>query len=79
MAFYIEIKKVKDNSDYAEYTFWADNSRPGKLKLDKATGEVHAIEHAPGDEPKALFSRAAHKVKKHWSAGELPETTCWAS
>lgn len=79
MAIYIEIKKVSDTTSFAEYIFGVNEAGLGKIKLDKGTGEIQVIEPAAGDEEGRLSSRAAHKIKKHWAAGELPEVTCWAS
>jgi hypothetical protein len=80
MAIYIEIKKVAESPDSAEYSFGLGAGPEGRLILRKATGEVELLSAHPDDsESKGFFSRAAHKVRSHWKKGELPELTCWAS
>lgn len=79
MALYIEIKRTSDTPSFAEYTFGATEERVGKLKLDKSSGEVALLQCAPGDDSQRLYSRASHKIKKHWAEGQVPEVTCWAS
>lgn len=79
MAIYIPITKLSDGASSAEYAFGTSGECPGKLKLDKRTGEVSLIEAASGDVRGAVYARAAHKIKKHWSSGELPQSTCWAA
>jgi hypothetical protein len=79
MALYIMIRKVAENPTSAEYTFGASEDRLGQLKLDKATGNMVLVEPVPGDDEGALYRRAAYKIKQHWAAGDLPESTCWAS
>jgi hypothetical protein len=79
MALYIMIRKITENLTSAEYTFGIGDDRLGQLKIDKATGNVVLVEPAPGDDESALYHRATYKIKKHWTTGELPEVTCWAS
>jgi hypothetical protein len=79
MAIYITIRKVADSPDSAEYTYGTSEDRVGRLRLNKSTGDVSIIQPALGDDQSRLYLRAAHKIKKHWSRGETPEITCWAS
>jgi hypothetical protein len=79
MALYIMIRKVSESPTSAEYTFGSDERHLGQLKLDKATGNVVLVAPAPDDKAGALYHRAMYKIKKHWTAGDLPEVTCWAS
>lgn len=79
MALYVMIRKVREAEDAVEYAFGPDESRVGRLRLDKSNGQVSLLEPAPGDEREALYLRAASKVVTHWTAGELPDVTCWAS
>jgi hypothetical protein len=79
MALYITIRKMSESPISAEYTFGSDERHLRQLKLDKATGDVVLVEPAPDDKAGALYHRAMYKIKKHWTAGELPDVTCWAS
>ena len=79
MALYIMIRKITDSPTSAEYAFGIGEGRLGQLKIDKATGDVSLVEPAPGDDKGALYHRATYKIKQHWTTGELPEVTCWAS
>jgi hypothetical protein len=79
MALYIMIRKIVENPTSAEYAFGTGENRLGQLKIDKATGAVILVEPAPGDDKGAWYHRATYKIKQHWTAGEFPEATCWAS
>ena len=79
MAIYIAIRRVIDGPEYADYMFGLSEGIGGRLRLNKASGDVSLMEHAPGDSENAFYSRVASKIRKHWAAGELPDKTCWAS
>lgn len=79
MAVYISIRQTNDTTEFAEYSFSLSADRTGRLKINKTTGETELLESISNDEQNGLYSRAAHKVKKHWQNGDLPKETCWAS
>jgi hypothetical protein len=79
MAIYIAIRKVNEGPDFADYTFGLSEGNGGRLRLNKINGNVSLLEIAPGDSENSLYQRAAHKIHKHWTAGEVPDNTCWAS
>lgn len=79
MAFFIDIKKDGETASYADYVFSDDVVGEGRLRIDKGTGEVQELAPAPRDDSGSRFQRAAMKVLQHWKAGELPDSTCWAS
>lgn len=79
MAFYIEIDKISENVDEAIYEFSDTEAGKGRLRLDKASGDVMEVVAAPGDVHGRRFQRAAVKVVGHWKEGQLPDKTCWAS
>lgn len=90
----IDIAKIADSEDAAEYEFIAtvhepDTANPprrrvvgrnrGVLSILKATGEVSLISPMPEDNGNLRFHRAAGKIVQHWVAGKLPEKTMFAS
>jgi hypothetical protein len=79
MAFYIEIDKISKTVDEAAYEFSDSGTGTGRLRLDKASGNVTEVVPAPGDSRGHRFQRAAVKVIRHWKEGPLPDKTCWAS
>lgn len=79
MAFYIEIDKISETGDVAIYEFSDTETGKGRLRLDKASGDVTEVVAAPGDAQGRRFQRAAVKVVRHWKEGQLPDKTCWAS
>jgi hypothetical protein len=79
MAIYIEIRKVMEQEVFADFVCSLVDGRKGRIRLDKMTGDISLLEAIPGDTENRLFSRASHKLKKHWSLGEIPEKTSWAS
>ena len=80
MALYIHIRKLREDAHSAEYAYGSDDAQPGVLRIERATGAVTLISPCvPEAEGLAYFLRAEHKLRKHWKAGELPDTTCWAS
>jgi len=79
MAFYIEIDKISETVAEAIYEFSDTEAGKGRLRLDKASGDVTEVMAAPGDDKGRRFQRAAVKVVRHWKEGQLPDKTCWAS
>lgn len=79
MAFYIEILKINETAEFVDYEFGDVGAEKGRLRLDKSTGEVAELVGASADTSGRRFRRAATKVLEHWSKGELPNETCWAS
>lgn len=79
MAFCIEIEKISETVNETIYEFFDMATGKGRLRLDKASGEVTEVAAAPGDGQGHRFQRAAVKVLRHWKEGQLPEKTCWAS
>jgi hypothetical protein len=79
MAIYIAIRKIDENANTVDYTFGLSEGADGRLRLDKVSGQVSLLQAAPGDHQNRFYGRAAHKVRKHWEDGEIPDKTCWAS
>ena len=81
MAVLIDIIRVDEDESHADYSFSAEGaSRPGVLRIDKATGEVSLVEAMVGPtNADAHYHRAAHKIRQHWNEGRLPENAVWAS
>jgi hypothetical protein len=79
MAFYVAMTKLEEDGEGAEYEFGLDNQKPGRLRINKLTGEVSLIIPAGGDERQAAYFRAASKVSQHWKEGCFPDRTSWAS
>lgn len=80
MAVYIEIRRTADREYDATYTFGLTDGREGELVVDKKTGASSMTRQMPGDDPPHQhYLCAAHKLKKHWEKGALPELTSWAS
>jgi hypothetical protein len=75
----IAIWKVSDNASFVEYSYETRGSGEGLVRVNRSTGEVVLVRPSAGDGEGLLFSRVAYKLKKHWDAGELPESTHWAS
>ena len=79
MAIYLSIRQVEMTPAEAVYEFGTSDGPTGLLGICKETGNVELKKAIPGDNGKAHFARASHKLKKHWNSGELPEVTYWAS
>jgi len=79
MAFYVEIDKISETVNEAIYEFSDTEAGKGRLRLDKASGDVTEVVAAPSDVHGRRFQRAAVKVIRHWKEGKLPGKTCWAS
>lgn len=78
MAFYILIRKLKENETSALYAFGEDEDKTGLIEVDKGSGDVNIVENA-GNIHDAVCRRAMWKLQQHWKSGEYPESTCWAS
>jgi hypothetical protein len=57
----------------------ASGSVSGVLKLSKLDGSIKLTEPMPGDTERRVAVRAAQKIARHWSNGELPENTMHAA
>ena len=51
----------------------------GTLSIDKQTGSIKLVVPMPGDDEKRVFIRAAQKIGRHWSQGNLPENTAYVA
>jgi len=79
MGFYVMVHKTEESSSRAEYEFGPDEQHLGKLLIRKDTGSIEQLDAAPVDNARAVFARAATKIRQAWRSGTLPERTCWAS
>lgn len=76
---YIAIRLLNKDHDWADYAYGEDESLMGRLRLDLNTGESTVVQPHPEDRTEGMFQRVARKLFLHWKAGEIPESTCWAS
>jgi hypothetical protein len=89
----IEIVLDQEKNDYADYFFecgvWDKDPRyqsrtikvgknRGLIRLHKGSGEIELLQPMPEDANEQIFVRAACKIKQHWEAGEIPESTMYA-
>lgn len=80
MAIYLDIYKVAEETEHADFDFATTDGRRGSLRLNKVTGDVTARTPMLGDDKGAMFARAARKVGQAWQeGGALPEKLVWAS
>ncbi|MES9903021.1 MAG: hypothetical protein ABW168_10095 [Sedimenticola sp.] len=79
MAFYVEIKKLTEDSLTATYKFTGDGGNSGEFSISKSSGEVTLTQKMDGDSGDKSFQRATVKIRKEWKSGVLPELTEWAS
>jgi len=79
MAVYLDIKKSAETAEAVEYTYATTDLRQGRFTIDRQSGETSLIECAEGESDESLYQRASFKIKKAWKAGDLPDSTCWAS
>jgi hypothetical protein len=79
MAFYIDLDKIEHTKEYVRYKYYDSPDNIGIIELNFATERFKEIQPAPNDPNGYMFERAAIKISKHWSKGELPDRTCWAS
>ena len=73
---HIEIRKHTQTDDEAIYDFCVGTPSPGRLRIDRRTGQVIHLElcGCPGD-PEYHGRRAGRKVWQHWKEGALPDVT----
>ena len=79
MAFYIQLNKVSETEDWADYEFWESENDVGKLRLDRKAGKVAELREIKAANAEVVFTRASWKVLQHFLANECPEKTCWES
>lgn len=79
MAVYLDIEKSSEEKLVVEYTYSTTDKKTGRFTINRETGITELIELAPDEVNENLYLRAAHKIKKAWGAGELPEKATWAS
>jgi tRNA threonylcarbamoyladenosine modification (KEOPS) complex Pcc1 subunit len=79
MAIHIAIEMVSEDGASAVYEYSIGGELRGTAVLDKKAGTV-TLKHSINDEGDMKhFARVAYKLKKHWSAGELPKATSWSA
>jgi hypothetical protein len=78
MAIYIPIRKTKEDSDFAEYSFDVGDCT-GELRIDKLTGECSEISAVQVANASEFVARVIFKLRKHWAQNEYPELTSWSS
>ncbi len=79
MAIYINIRKEEVKKNEVIYTYTVNALPPGLLSLNLENGEISQVKKIESDNDKILFARAAHKVKKAFEKGEIPDVLVWAS
>jgi hypothetical protein len=79
MAFYLDIKKIRDLGSCVEYAYELTDGRHGLFSIDVVTGQTTLISAADNEIEERLYQRAAFKISTFWASGSLPEKTCWAS
>lgn len=75
----ISIRKVADDGNIAEYSYGTRGNDEGRVRLRRETGDVVLVRPSSDDANGLLFQRVAAKLRKHWRAGEVPDSTWWAS
>ena len=70
----IEIVKHEESDEAVLYDFCTNTSAPGRLRIDRRTGQVIHLElcGCAGD-PQYHGRRAGRFVWQHWKAGDLPD------
>ena len=79
MALSIHINKLFEDANFAYYEYGSKGKKFGKLKINKSNGDVELIEEAEGDVSGVQARAASTALIKHWSKGEYPDKTYWAS
>jgi len=80
MGLLIDIKKIEENEEAAVYLFsTVPNGNSGKVSINKKTGECFVIEEPEYDKESELAERVFRVLARHWTKGEFPDITCWAS
>ena len=76
----IAIRRISLSADHAVYSYGSRDAAPGRVKLDLLSGNVELLEASEDETPtKSRFGRVAFKLRQHWRAGQVPETTWWAA
>lgn len=78
MAVYILIRKIKEDSEFAEYTFGLSEDKLGVMQIHKNSGKIFILKEVP-EKPEFVSQRAGRKLHLHWKEGRFPDETCWAS
>ena len=80
MAAYLDILKIDEQPQYAEYSFATTDDRRGVLRFDKETGKAELKEPMVGDTEGVNYARAVRKITLAWRGNKaLPVTLVWAS
>jgi len=79
MAFYVRLRKLREDSAMAQYSFCADEQEAGEAVIDKHSGEVTVTRALSGTTGEALGMRAAARLRTEWRRGPMPDATEWAS
>jgi hypothetical protein len=83
----IGIEKISETEAVARYQFIDEFSineteatkNFGIIEINKVTGDCSLIKRLVSDENDKLAFYAGRKLVSHWTKGEFPEKTCWAS
>lgn len=78
MAYLVELSKVSEDDLSVVYSFKSFNAA-GSLKLEKASGEVEAIDLDDSGAARFAFERAARRVSMAREKDEYPEKLTWHS
>ena len=79
MAFHVRLRKVREDSMIARYSFCADDRESGEAEIDKRSGEVTVTRALVGALGEAVAMRAAAKLRTEWRRGSMPDAAEWAS
>jgi len=79
MGMYVMIRKKADDEVHAEFEFGPNENRLGRIRIDKASGEMVVLKDVPDDTKSIYSTLAQRKIHLHWKDGEYPDATCWAS
>jgi hypothetical protein len=79
MVVYVVLRKAAENAGFATYAFGPDESAAGRLRLDKATGEVAELRQMLGDTNQMLFMPAAVTARSIGSQGPSPDGTSFSA
>lgn len=73
---FIDIEKHSEDDDAVLYDFCTNTPSPGRLRIDRSTGQVIHLDlcGCAGD-PQYHGRRAGRVIWMHWKAGEYPQTT----
>ncbi len=79
MAFSIHLNRLTQNDKYALYEYGSTGKNFGKIRIDKANGDIYLLKLAEDDDSEAQAKRAGFALIKHWKKNEFPESAYWAS